>query len=312
MNIQSLKKSERELWKDPQYRNRQIAGILFALPAILGFLVYVITPMILSFSYSLTDFSVFKEEINFLGFKNYKELFNGTYPFFYKSLKATLYYVLLNVPATIIFAFFLALLLNKPIKGRALLRGIFYMPSIVPAIAACMIWQYLFNPDLGLANAILKNFGIPKQMWLFDEQTVIPTMVFTNLWNCGGTMVIFLAGLQNIPRHYYEAVEVDGGNGWHKLKYITIPMVSPVIFYNAIMCAISSFQAFDKAFILTGGGPNNASLFFSYLIYREAFTEAHMATACSLGWVLFCITAVCSVLLFTTSGKWVYYEGGEN
>ena len=125
-------------------------------------------------------------------------------------------------------------------------------------------------------------------------------------------MVIFLAGLQNIPRQYYEAVDVDGGNGLHKLIYITIPMVSPVLFYNAVMCAITSFQAFDKACILTEGGPNNASLFFSYLIYREAFANANMSVACALGWVLFVITGVCSVLLFKTSGKWVFHEGGSD
>lgn len=299
-------------WNNPMYRKRQIAGYLFAMPAILGFLVYVITPMILSFYYSLTDFSVFKEEISFLGLENYIKLFNGTDPFFYKSLKATFYFVILNVPVTIIFAFFLAMLLNQNIKGRALFRGIFYMPSIVPVVASCMIWQYLFNPDLGLANSILKAMGISKQMWLYSEKTVIPTLVLTNLWNCGSSMVIFLAGLQNIPRHYYEAVEVDGGNRVHKLFYITVPMMTPVLFYNAIMCAISSFQAFDKAYILTEGGPNNASLFFSYLIYREAFANANMSVACALGWVLFMITGVCSILLFATSGKWVYYEGGGN
>lgn len=299
-------------WNNPMYRKRQIAGYLFAMPAILGFLVYVITPMILSFYYSLTDFSVFKEEISFLGLENYIKLFNGTDPFFYKSLKATFYFVILNVPVTIIFAFFLAMLLNRNIKGRALFRGIFYMPSIVPVVASCMIWQYLFNPDLGLANSILKAVGIPKQLWLYSEKTVIPTLVLTNLWNCGSTMVIFLAGLQNIPKHYYEAVEVDGGNSIHKLFYITVPMITPVLFYNAIMCAISSFQAFDKAYILTEGGPNNASLFFSYLIYREAFANANMSVACALGWVLFMITGVCSILLFATSGKWVYYEGGGN
>lgn len=299
-------------WNNPMYRKRQIAGYLFAMPAILGFLVYVITPMILSFYYSLTDFSVFKEEISFLGLENYIKLFNGTDPFFYKSLKATFYFVILNVPVTIIFAFFLAMLLNRNIKGRALFRGIFYMPSIVPVVASCMIWQYLFNPDLGLANSILKAVGIPKQLWLYSEKTVIPTLVLTNLWNCGSTMVIFLAGLQNIPKHYYEAVEVDGGNSIHKLFYITVPMMTPVLFYNTIMCAISSFQAFDKAYILTEGGPNNASLFFSYLIYREAFANANMSVACALGWVLFMITGVCSILLFATSGKWVYYEGGGN
>ena len=297
-------------WARRERRN-QLAGMLFALPAILGFLVYVITPMILSFWYSLTDFSVFKQAVDFIGAANYRNLFSGGDPYFYTSLRVTLYYMVLNVPAMLLFSMLVAMLLNERIKGRALLRSVFYLPSIVPAVAACMIWQYLLNPDLGLFNSVLKSLGLSKSMWLYNEKSVIPTLVMTNLWNTGSTMVVFLAGLQNIPRQYYEALDVDGGNGWHKFFYITLPMMTPTIFFNAIMSVISSLQAFEKAYILTEGGPNNASLFYSYLVYREAFKNTRMAHACALGWVLFLVTLVITGIIFLTQKYWVYYEGGD-
>lgn len=288
-------------------RNREIAGYLFAMPAILGFLVYCITPILLSLRYSLSDFSVFKKEIEFIGLANYRRLFSGTDPLFWKSIQATVLYVVLNVPFTMVVSYILALLLNKNIKGRGFLRGVFYMPSIVPAVAACMIWQYLVNYDMGIFNGILKSLGLPKLKFLTSTTTVIPTLVMTNLWNCGGPMVIYLASLQNIPRHYYESIEVDGGNGWHKLRYITIPLSTPIIFYNTLMCTISSFQEFTKAYILTDGGPDNSSRFICYYIYTEAFQNARMANACALGWVLFLMTGAFSIMYFRMQNKWVNY-----
>lgn len=288
-------------------RKREIAGYLFAMPAILGYLVYCITPILLSLWYSLSDFSVFKQNVDFIGFSNYIRLFTGKDPLFWKSIKATVLYVLLNVPFTMVISYILALLLNKDIKGRGMLRGVFYMPSIVPAVAACMIWQYLVNYDMGIFNGILKSLKLPKMLFLTSPKTVIPTLVLTNLWNCGGPMVIYLASLQNIPKQYYESIDVDGGNGWHKLRYITIPLSTPIIFYNTLMCTISSFQEFTKAYILTDGGPDNSSQFICYYIYTEAFQNANMANACALGWVLFLMTGVFSIMYFKMQDKWVNY-----
>lgn len=288
--------------------NEQFFGILFALPAILGFLIFVLGPMIASLVYSFTDYSLFNKP-TFIGLQNYKDFFSGTDPFFYKSLLVTFYYVLLNVPATIIFSFFIALLLNNEIKGRPLFRAIFYLPSIVPAVASAMIWMWLLNPDLGLVNNILSALHLPTSQWLFAEKSVIPSVVLTGLWTTGGTMVIFLAGLSGIPNVYYEAVEIDGGNSFHKFFNVTLPMVSPTIFFNTIMAIISSFQVFTQAYILTQGGPNNASLFYVFLLWREGFKNTRMGYASALAWILFIIILLLTMLTFRSSNSLVYYEG---
>ena len=286
----------------------QFFGILFALPAILGFLIFVLGPMIASLIYSFTDYALFNKP-KFIGLQNYKDLFSGTDPFFYKSLLVTFYYVLLNVPASIIFAFFIALLLNNEIKGRPIFRAIFYLPSIVPAVASAIIWMWLLNPDLGLVNNILSSLHLPTSQWLFAEESVIPSVVLTGLWTTGGTMVIFLAGLSGIPNVYYEAVDIDGGNSFHKFFNITLPMVSSTIFFNTIMAIIGSFQVFTQAYILTQGGPNNASLFYVFLLWREGFKNTRMGYASALAWVLFIIILLFTVLIFKSSNSLVYYEG---
>lgn len=286
----------------------QFFGVLFALPAILGFLIFFLGPMIASLFYSFTDYALFNKP-SFIGLQNYKDLFSGTDPFFYKSLKVTFYYVILNVPASIIFSFLLALLLNNEIKGRPLFRAIFYLPSIVPTVASAMIWMWLLNPDLGLVNNILSALHLPTSQWLFAESSVVPSVVLTGLWTTGGTMVIFLAGLSGIPNVYYEAVEIDGGNSFHKFFNVTLPMVSPTIFFNTIMAIISSFQVFTQAYILTQGGPDNASLFYVFLLWREGFKNTRMGYASALAWVLFIIILVFTLIIFRSSNSLVYYEG---
>jgi len=280
------------------------------MPAILGFLIYVLGPMIISFFLSMTNYNVFDSKIAFTGLENYKILLSNKDPFFYKSLAVTFYYVILNTPCCIMFSFAVAMLLNNEIKFKAIFRSIFYLPSVVPSVAVCVVWLWLMNPDVGLLNQILKSIGLPKSMWLFSEKTVIPSLVFTNLWGTGSTMVIFLAALQNIPNQYYEAIDIDGGNWWHRLKDITIPMTTPTIFFNTIMCIINGFQAFDKAYILTEGGPNNASLFYVYLLWREAFRNFRFGHASALAWILFIIIVILTVVVFKNS-SWVYYEGDD-
>jgi len=266
--------------------------------------------MIASLYFSLTDYSVFAENINFLGIKNYTNLLSNRDPFFYKSLGVTFYYVAINTPTSIIFSFAIAMLLNNKIRFRALFRSIFYLPSVVPSVAVCVVWLWLMNPDLGLLNQFLKSVGLPTSMWLFSEKSVIPSLVFTNIWGTGSTMVIFLAGLQNIPNQYYEALDIDGGNWIHRLLYVTIPMMTPTIFFNSIICIINGFQAFDKAYILTEGGPNNGSLFYVYLLWREAFSNYRFGHASALAWILFVIILVLTAIVFKTS-SWVYYESGD-
>ncbi len=294
---------------NPRVR-KDLAGWLFASPAILGFAFFVLGPMSASFYMSFTDFSGFSKS-SFVGFSNYISMFSGKDPYFYKSLAVTLYYVVLSVPTGLLYTFFLALLLNRNVKGMGVFRTIFYLPSIIPIVAISIIWLWILNPDLGLANELLRRIGLPPSMWIFSEATVIPSLVLMNLWTMGGTMVIFLAGLQDIPKSLYEAIKVDGGKSLSRLRHVTIPLMTPVIFFNLIMGMINGFQIFAQAYIMTNGGPNNASLFYVFYLYREAFQFSRMGSANAIAWVLFLIIMLFTFLIFKTSKYWVYYEGAD-
>jgi len=292
-------------------RTAMLYGLLFTAPAILGFILFTAGPMAVSMLLSLTDYNVFKAQINFTGLDNYVHLFSGQDPFFYKSLGVTFYFVVLRVPAVIFVSLVLALLLHMRLKGQAFFRTLIYLPSIVPVVATAMIWMWLLNPDLGLVNTVLHALHLPTSKWLFAEDSVVPSVVLTTLWGVGGTVVIFLAGLSGIPVQYYEAVEIDGGSWFHKLFYITLPMLSPTIFFNTILTIIGSFQVFSEAYILTQGGPNNASLFYVFYLWRTAFRDTQMGLASAQAWVLFAIIMVFTAFVFKTQRSWVYYEGGE-
>lgn len=298
-----------------RFKNRKsknlFFGLLFTAPAILGFLIFFAGPMIASLWFSFTNYSGFNVP-KFVGFQNYIDIFSNKDTFFRKSLFVTFYYVILSVPATLIFTFMIAMLMNTKIKGRALFRSLFYLPSIVPAVASAMIWLWLFNPDMGLVNNILTKLHLPTSQWMFSERMVIPTIVIIGLWGSGNTVVIFLAGLQGVPTHLYEAIEVDGGNAFHKFRNVTIPMMTPTIFFNGIMGIIGGFQVFTQSYILTQGGPNDASLFYVYYLYREAFQRSEMGYASALAWILFIIIMIFTAVLFKTSNSWVYYEGGKD
>jgi multiple sugar transport system permease protein len=290
-----------------QRKKEHFFGLLFALPVILGYLIFVFAPMIASLCFSLTDYAVVNK-VKFIGIQNYVNMFSGKDPFFYKSIGVTAYYVLLSVPLQIVFAFLIALLLNQNIKGRSVFRTIFYLPTIVPVVASSMIWLWLFDPDLGVLNSVLKTFGLPTSQWIYSEASVIPSLAIMSLWGIGGTVVIFLAGLQGIPRQLYESAYVDGCSALRRLINITIPMVTPTIFFNLVMGLINSFQVFSQSYIMTGGGPNNASLFYVYYLYREAFSNSKIGSACAIGWVLFMIILVLTLLVLKSSSLWVYYE----
>lgn len=296
-------------------RNRkmrdQAAGWLFAAPAIIGFVVLTLLPMIFSLYWSMTDFNVFRSVTNFIGLDNYRNMFGSSELYFKDALKATGYYSVLNVPASILFSFSVALMLSSSIRGRGIFRSIFYLPSIIPAVASCMVWVWLLNQQYGLINTVLKAVGITPPGWIWDKKTVISTLVMINLWSTGGTMVIFLAGIMSIPKVYYEALVMDGGNAFHKLIYITVPMVTPTIFFNSIMAIIGSLQVFTQGYIMTEGGPGNSSLFYVYYIYREGFQNANMGYACALAWLLFLVILVLTMIVLKTQNKWVYYADGR-
>ena len=289
-------------------RREALWGIALAAPAILGFLLWQLGPILGSLAIAFTDWRIVGTP-SWVGVSNFAHMFTQD-PLFYKSLSVTVIFSIVSVPLRLLVAFALALLLNTKVRALPVFRTIFYIPSLVPIIASSVLWIWLFNPDFGLLNAILTPLGFPKLQWIYDSSTVLPSLILMSLWDVGPLMIIFLAGLQGVPRQLYEAVRIDGGNAWHRLRHVTIPMVTPTILFNLILSIISAMQTFTQGYVMTSGGPNNASLFYVLYLYRKAFQESQMGYASALAWVLFIIIAILSVLVFRSSSRWVFYEGG--
>lgn len=282
-------------------------GVLFAMPAILGFLIFTIGPMIASLVFSLTEWTVGGVP-EFIGLGNYAAM--GEDPLFWKSLGVTTYYTLAAVPITLVVGFLIALLVNVGWKWKSLWRTIYYLPTLVPAVASAVLWIWIFNPDYGLFNTVLRAAGLPTSNWIYSEQTSVPSLIIMSTWGFGNAMVIFLAGLQGVPAQLYEAVALDGGGTWVKFRHVTLPFMTPVIFYNLVTGVIGTFQVFNQAYIMTSGGPNNSTLFYIYYLYTKAFTDSEMGYASALAWVLFLIVLVITAVLFRNARSWVYYESG--
>lgn len=281
-------------------------GILLALPVIIGFFLWTVGPTIASFILSLTRWPTAGSP-EFIGLGNYIQMFGRDY-LFKKSLGVTTYYAFGSIPLVIVAAFIVAMLLNQKVRGQSIFRTMYYLPSVVPTVASALLWLWLFNPNFGLLNYILSMFGLPQLMWIYDETQVVPSFIIMSIWAMGGTMLIFLAGLQGIPNSLFEAIEIDGGNWWAKFRHITVPMMTPVIFFNLVMGIIGSFQIFNQAYIMTDGGPNNASLFFVYYLYLNAFRYGKMGYACALAWILFLTIMALTFIVFKSSSYWVFYE----
>ncbi len=280
---------------------------LFVGPAVIGFLGFKLIPILASFVIGLTDWRV-SQAPNWVGIDNFQRLLFAD-PLFWKSMGVTLGFTALSVPATMAAALGLALLINMRLPAVGILRTIFYLPSIMPVVATSVLWLWLFNPDLGLLNAGLRLFGLPKSLWLYGESTVLFSLVLMSLWGIGPMMIIFLGGLQGIPRDLYEAVDIDGGNTWHKFRNITLPILTPTILFNLVIGTVATLQSFTQAAIMTEGGPNNASLFIVFYIYRTAFQFSQMGYASAMSWVFFVITCTIGFLLLGTSRRWVFYYG---
>lgn len=283
-------------------------GYFFIAPAIIGLVCFNFGPMLFSLGISFTDWDVLTEKV-FVGLKNYRELFKD--PLVFQALKVTLYYTLLCVPLVTCIPLLIAVLLNTRVKGMSIFRTIFYVPSIVPVVASAAIWMYLYNPMYGLFNSIIRVFGGKTHNFIFDPQEVIPSLALMAVWAAGNTVVIYLAGLQGISRELYEAAELDGAGGIRRFRHITIPLMTPIIFYNFVMAIINSMQTFTQSYIMTEGGPANASLFYSLLVYRTAFKQSRMGYSAAMSWVLFIITALLTLVVFKSSDRWVIYEDGE-
>lgn len=281
-------------------------GIVLALPAILGFLIFTLGPIVASFGISLTDWNVYGD-YDYIGLDNYREMFSAD-PLFRQSVQVTLTYVAISVPLLLIVAFVVALMLNQNIRGRSFFRTIYYLPVLVPVIANTILWLWLFNPEFGLLNAGLERLGLPQSQWIYDSNSAIPSLALMNAWGFGNAAIIFLAGLQGVPTHLYDAVAVDGGGAWRKLRDVTIPMMTPTILFNLIMGMIGTFQAFSEAYIMTNGGPSNSTLLYVFYLYRTAFTDSRMGYASALAWLLFAVIIVVTTIIFRTARHWVYYE----
>jgi multiple sugar transport system permease protein len=290
-----------------QQRHELLWGILCVTPALLGFLLWHLGPIIASLLIAFTDWNAIGQP-HWIGLANFEQMFSRD-ELFVQALSVTTYYVAGSVPLRVLVAFCLALLLNQHVRGLSIFRTVIYLPSIMPIVASSVLWVWLFNPDFGLLNSLLRPLGLPKLQWIYDTTTVIPSLILMSLWDIGPMTIIFLAGLQGVPRHLYEAVEVDGGNAWHRLWHVTVPMISPTILFNLVLSIIRAFQSFTEAYIVTRGGPNNASLLYVLYLYRKAFEQSEMGYAAALAWILFTIIIILSIVIFSSSRLWVYYEG---
>ncbi|MHB0876735.1 MAG: carbohydrate ABC transporter permease [Anaerolineae bacterium] len=294
------------------YRTRQaVEFYTLVSPWIIGFVLLTAGPMIYSLVLSFHEFDLF-HPMRFLGLENYRFMFFEPFPknLFWKSLGVTAYYSLLSVPTGVAASLVLAVLLNTRIRGIPLYRTLFYLPSLTPAVASALLWIFIFNSRFGLANAFLRVLGLSPLHWLTDAKTVIPSFVLMGLWSAGGnTMVIFLAGLQGVPQHLYEAAQIDGAGWFRRLTSVTLPMISPTIFFNVILGVIGSFQVFGTSYLMTGGGPEYSTYFMVYYIYSQAFEMLHMGFGSAVAWVLFVIQLTLTLLQFYLSKKWVFYSG---
>ena len=283
-------------------------GYFFIGPAIIGLFCFNFGPMLFSMGISFTSWDVITPW-KFIGLENYKNLFKD--PLVLKSLQVTAYYTLLSVPLVTCIPLLIAMLLNTNVKGMSVFRTIFYIPSIVPVVASSAIWMYIYNPMYGLLNSIIRALGGSSHNFIFSPKEVIPSLAVMAVWSAGNTVVIYLAGLQGVSRQLYEAAELDGAGPVARFKNITVPMMTPIIFYNLVMAIIGSMQTFTQSYIMTDGGPSNASLFYSLLVYRTALKQSKMGYSAAMSWVLFVIIAALTGLVFKTSNKWVIYENGD-
>lgn len=298
---------------------RLLLALFFISPWIAHFLMLNIYPMAASFYYSLTTYSVLKEPV-FIGVQNYTDLIVED-PRFKTALYNTVYYTVGAVFVGTVAAIAMAILLNMRVKVLSVYRTIFYLPSVTPAVAASIVWLWFLNPQYGVLTTIIRaageitnllfGFRIPVIGWLSDPVWAKPALILMAWWGIGGQIVIYLAGLQGVPQELYEAAQIDGANGWQQFRHVTLPMLSPVILFNVITGMIGSFQYFTQIYILTGGGPADATLMYAYYLYQTAFEFFKMGYASAMAWILFLIVLACTLLIFRTSARWVYY-GGES
>lgn len=284
-------------------------GLLFASPWLIGFTVFTLYPVLASLYYSFCDYSVLQSPV-FIGVENYQRLAHDSV--FWLSLRNTLFYAALSIPLGMVAALSLALLLNSGVRGMPLFRTIFYLPSIVPAVAGSMLWMWILNGQYGLLNwaigPLFHLFGTTPPSWLGDPQWAKPALVLMSLWGVGNSMIIYLAGLQDVPQELYESAELDGASWFGRLWHVTLPLISPVIYFNVVMGIIGALQVFSTVFVMTAGGPARATLFYALYLFNTAFFDLRMGYASAMAWVMFLLIVGLTLTVTKISEKRIHYS----
>ena len=285
----------------------KVAGYVFILPFIVGFIVFMALPMLLSFGFSFTRYNILEAPV-FIGLENYKTMFTSD-PKFWKVFGVTMYYVLFSVPLRLLMALIVAMLLVKSTKLSGFYRAVYYLPSIIgSSVAVAILWKRMFASD-GVINALLQTIGINSEIaWLGRTDTAIWTLIILAVWQFGSSMLIFLSGLKQIPVSLYEAATVDGANGIQRFFKITLPMLTPTIFFNQINQLINGFMAFTQSYIITQGKPRDSTLFYTVYMYFNSFTYNKLGYGCAMAWFMIFVVGMLTLILFKTQNKWVYYE----
>ena len=301
--MEERKTSRKKFWY-----NDNTVGYIFSLPFIIGFLAFTLIPIAVSMYYSVTDYKLGQTPA-FIVIKNYLELLKDER--FINSVKVTLIYVVTSVPTKLIFALFVAYLLTQGRRGVTFYRSLYYVPSLIGgSIAVALVWKTIFSRK-GLANTILASLGLQKLSWLGDPKLSMGILVLMSAWQFGSSMIIFAAGLKEIPGSYYEAAEIDGANKWQRFLSITLPCLSPIILYNLVMQTITAFMAFTQAFVITQGGPNDATNFYALYVYNHAFKWSNMGYASAMSWLMLVLISVITLILFKSSKFWVFSEADQ-
>ncbi len=286
-------------------KREAVAGYLFIGPALLGFIFFIAGPLLVSFALSFTEYRLMRPP-RWIGLDNYRQMFADE--LVVQAFKVTMLYALAALPLQLTLSLGLALLLNMKLKGIAFWRTIFYLPAVISGVAIAVLWSWILNPEFGLLNSALRFVGIHGPNWLGDTRTALPSLVMISLWTIGGSTLIYLAGLQGIPTELYEAAEIDGANTASTLLRITLPLLSPVIFFNLVIGLIGVFQFFTEPFIMTQGGPEHSTLTFMLHLYRNGFNYFKMGYASALAWVLFLFVLALTLLVFRSTPFWVHYD----
>lgn len=291
-----------------------LEGYLFISPWILGMVLFALGPILASFGLAFTRWNLFTEP-EYVGWANFQKLAHD--PLFYKSVFNTIYYTIFAVPLGLVLALGLAMLVNHRLRGVNFFRTAFFLPNVVAGIAMLLLWKWLFDPNFGLINlfldwtglmAVFEWIGIGRPQWISSRAGAMPGLVFMSIWGLGGSMMIFLAGLQNIPRELIEAAELDGAGPWKRFRYVTVPLLTPTIFFLTMVGVIGSLQVFNQAYVMTQGGPAHATLFYVLYLFQTAFERFQMGYACAMALVLFIITLIVSLIQLAMGKKWVHYQ----